>query len=270
MMSSSRIIPASKVDGGTKSTTTSSAQASDLTICVCTYNSSSTLEKCLASVKEAEPDSQLLVIDQHSTDNTVEIAKSYSAEIHLQKIGLGYARQLAFELTKTEFLAFVDGDEEIVQRSFFRKAMRILDSPDVGAVAGMVLGHRYAYGLPMGLLVLRSREFRGKVIPSSSSSREDYHVRLRLRSLGLSVVFVPDAMIHRSHYRRFKPEWEGANTRITCGLNLPQLAFILKVFILQSLNSRRLRNLGYVPFLYLKFLRGFVNPEAWRKPRLLD
>ncbi|MDA4125269.1 MAG: glycosyltransferase family 2 protein [Thaumarchaeota archaeon] len=242
----------------------------ELTFFVCTHNSAMTLERCLSSISVSEPDSPVMVIDQHSTDSSAQIAMKFGAEVHLENVGLGYARQLAFQLVQTEFLAFVDSDEELVRPSFFRDATRILQDPRVGAVEGMGVGHRFAYGLPMGFVVLRSRDFRGRVIPSEINAREEYFVQRRLRSLGLSTVFVPNSKVHRSRFRKYKPEWEGANTRIAGGLSLGQLLFVLRVFILQSLNSRSYRNVLYLPVSYLKFLRGYLQPDQWRNLRLVD
>ena len=239
----------------------------DLTVCVCTFNSAATLERCLSSILRSEPGAPIIVIDQQSTDSSADIALRFGAEVHLQHVGLGFARQMGFDLVATRFLAFVDSDEEIVQTSFFKRARAILEDPGNGAVVGMGLGHRFAYGLPMGLLVLRSADFKTKVIPKEVNAREEYYVGRRLKELGLATVFVPDAMIHKSQFRQFKPEWEGANTRIVAGLSLGQLLFIMKVIILQSLNSRSLRNVVYVPVFYLKFLRGFVQPQRWRQLR---
>ena len=236
----------------------------ELTIFVCTYNSAATLEECLVSIVASEPGANLVVIDHASSDGTVEIAKRFGAEIRQESVGLGYARQLCFEISETTYLAFVDGDEEIVEKAFFRKAMRTLRNPEVGAVAGLGLGHRFTYGLPMGVLVLRSGDFRGKVIPPYVNAREEIFVRRRLNALGLATVFLADAKVHRSQYRRYKAEWEGANTRLAAGVSPPQLLFILKVMLLQSLNGKRLGNVLYVPIFYLRFLRGFVDPAPWR------
>ena len=122
----------------------------DLTAFVSTYNSESTLERCLLSIKACEEPLRIVVIDQNSSDSSQQIARSLGAEVHSQSVGLGFARQLSFDLAETEYLAFVDGDEEIVDRSFFRKAKALLADPRLGAVAGMGLGHRFSYGLPMG------------------------------------------------------------------------------------------------------------------------
>lgn len=237
---------------------------SELTIFVCTYNSAATLEKCLASVVASEPEAHLVVVDHASSDSSVEIAKRFGAEIRRETVGLGYARQLCFEISETPYLAFVDGDEEIVEKAFFRNALELLRGPKVGAVAGLGLGHRFAYGLPMGVLLLRSQDFKGKIIPSFVNAREEFFVRKRLRALGLTTVFLADAKVHRSQYRRYKAEWEGANTRLAAGVSPSQLLFILKVMLLQSLNGKRLGNVLYVPVFYLRFLRGFVDPAPWR------
>ncbi|QQG48511.1 MAG: glycosyltransferase family 2 protein [archaeon] len=240
----------------------------DLTIFVCTYNSALTLEKCLTSVTNCEPDSKVVVIDHDSTDSTTVIAERFGAEVHRENVGLGYARQLALELAESRYFAFVDGDEEVTNPLFFRCAAKRLEASVVGAVVGMAEGHRFTYGLPMGMTVFRSEDFRGKVIPPGIDAREEYFVQRRLRSLGLRTVFLSDAKVHRSQYRKFKPEWEGANTRLACGLSLRQLLFALKVTLLLSLNSRSFRNMAYVPVFYLRFLRGFAKPQPWRRLRL--
>lgn len=242
----------------------STRESPGLTVFVCTRNSEATLEKCLLSISRSEPHVKIVVIDQSSVDRTVEIARRLGAEVISHNIGLGYARQLGFDMCKTEHLAFVDSDEEIIQPRFFDVAIGILEDPTAGAVVGMSAGHRFAYGLPMGLLVLRAKDFQGRIIPSSINAREEFYVRRRLRSMGLSVVFVSGAMIHRSQYRRYKPEWEGANTRVVAGFDVGQLVFTAQVVLLQSLNSRSPKNLAYTPLFYLKFLRGFIQPWKWR------
>jgi glycosyltransferase involved in cell wall biosynthesis len=238
----------------------------DLSTFVCTYNSAATLEACLAGIRKAEDGAKLVVIDHSSTDDTVRIAEKYGALVKSENVSLGHARQMAFEFVDTKFMAFVDSDVKIVEKGFFKKALSELErSKRTGAVVGMAVGHRLAYGLPASLLVLRSEDFRGKVVPDGISARETYFIQERLDSLGLDTVYLADSMVHESQFRRFKPEWEGANTRAACGLEASQLAFALKVMILMSLNSRSLKNIAYVPIFYLKFLRGYANPRPWVK-----
>jgi hypothetical protein len=79
----------------------------------------------------------------------------------------------------------------------------------------------------------------------------------------LSGHYVLDSMVHRSQFRKFKPEWQGANTRLLPHSKLRELLFALKVIVLLSLNSRNVKNIVYAPIFYVKFLRGFVSPAAW-------
>ena len=238
--------------------------AADFTACICTFNSAKTLERCLRSIKRVAPRSRLIVIDHYSDDETTRIAKGFSAEVYSEDLGLGHARQLCFDLTNTEYLVFVDSDVEIIRHDFLQIAKQILaKNSGCGAVVGMALGHRFQYGLPAGLLVLRKSDFGGKLVPDYVDARETFFIQRRLRSLGLGVCYVHDSMIHRSQFRKFKPEWEGANTRLLPDSTPRQLLLALETIILLSLNSHSLRTVAYVPFFYLKFLRGFINPAPW-------
>jgi glycosyltransferase involved in cell wall biosynthesis len=235
----------------------------EFSFCVCTYNSFKTLHDCLRSIREVSNGSRLIVVDHGSRDGTLEMASTFSAEIHSENKGLGFARQLCFDLVNTKFIVFVDSDVELVRDDFLSISTRVLVNEKYGAVVGMSLGHRLSYGLPAGLLALRKRDFDGKIIPDYIDARETYFVQRRLDERGLKTFYVPDAMVHRSQFRRAKPEWEGANTRILPSPMLKELAFSLKVIVLMGLNSHRVKNMAYVPIFYLKFLNGFTNPKPW-------
>jgi len=241
--------------------------SNDLSVFVCTYNSAVTLDDCLSSIEKAVEGGRVIVIDHESTDGTVEIARKHGATVLSERTGLGRARQMAFDSVGTRFLAFVDSDVEIVNLGFFRSAVADLEQKGNGAVVGMAVGHRLAYGLPASLLVVRSDDFQGRVIPDQIDARETFYIQERLDALRLKTVYLADAIVHRSQFRRYKPEWEGANTRLACGVELGQLAFALKVIVLMSINSKSIKNMAYAPVFYLKFLRGFVNPRPWVRLR---
>ena len=238
--------------------------ADDFTACVCTFNSAKTLERSLRSIRRVAPRSRLIVVDHYSEDETTRIAKRFSAEVFSEARGLGHARQLCFDLTNTEYLVFVDSDVEIIRGDFLQIAKQILaKNSGCGAVVGMASGRRFRYGLPAGLLVLRKSDFEGKFVPDYVDARETFFIQRRLRSLGLTVCYVHDSMIHRSQFRKFKPEWEGANTRLLPDSAPRQLLLALETIILLSLNSHSLKTIAYIPIFYLKFLRGFINPVPW-------
>jgi glycosyltransferase involved in cell wall biosynthesis len=205
------------------------------------------------------------MVDHDSRDDTLTVASRYSTEVHRETQGLGYARQLCFDLVDSDLIVFVDSDVEIMRSDFLDVSTKVLANGTYGAVVGMPQGHRFAYGLPASLLVLRKSDFEGKTIPAYIDARETYFIQHRLDDQRLRTFYVPDAIVHRSQFRALKPEWEGANTRILPASKPKELAFALKVVFLMSLNSRQIKNIAYVPIFYLKFLVGFTNPGSWLK-----
>jgi glycosyltransferase involved in cell wall biosynthesis len=191
------------------------------------------------------------------------LASRYSTEVHKENRGLGFARQLCFDLVDSDLIVFVDSDVEVMRKDFLEVSNRMLADRKYGAVVGMPLGHKFAYGLPASLLVLRKSDFEGNTIPPCIDARETYFIQRRLDDQRFRTFYVPDAIVHRSQFRRFKPEWEGANTRILPSSKPRELVFALKVVFLMSLNSRQAKNMAYVPIFYLKFLVGFCNPGSW-------
>lgn len=231
---------------------------------VCTFNSGKTIGNCLTSIVKNSEGSKIVVVDHHSSDDTREICSEFGVELVDENVGLGRARQICFDRCTTRFLAFVDSDVEIIESLFFKRAHDALDDPETGAVVGMAIGHRFAYGLPASLLVLRNSDFAGFSIPEYIDSRETYFIQHRLDERRLRTVYLADAMIHRSGYRKMKPEWEGANTRLAVGWSVQELIFALRVMVLMSLNSRSVKNKMYVPVFFLKFIRGFTDPSRFR------
>ncbi len=239
----------------------------DLTFCICTYNSSRTLCKCLNSIRKTSRGSRVLIVDHYSTDSTLEIAKTFGAQVFFESKGLGQARQLCFELVGTKYIVFVDGDVEILRTDFFPIAREILQKSEFGAIVGMAHGHRFAYGLPASLLMLRKSDFEGRVIPQGVDGRETHFIQRRLDAQKLKTYYVFDSISHHSEHRKFMPEYQGAYTRLLPSPALKEILFSFKVITLRALNSGNTRNILYIPIFCAKFLRGFANPGRWIRKR---
>ncbi|MGI0129667.1 MAG: glycosyltransferase family 2 protein [Thermoplasmata archaeon] len=233
-------------------------------VLVATYNSARDLDACFAAARAHLPVGKLIVVDRNSTDGTVEIARRYGAEVHLEDVGLGYARTLALSRATSEFVLFLDGDVILRRPDFLERALAEIRAPHVGAVVGTAVGHRFLYGLPLGLTLLR-REWAQRVpIPPTAQGAETYYLRRALRTGRLKVRYVLDAMEHRSVYRvRNWPEWQGAQLRRAAGWSPYELAYALEVIVLIHLNSRRFRNALYTPVFSAKLLRGYFAPDRW-------
>jgi glycosyltransferase involved in cell wall biosynthesis len=233
-------------------------------VLVATFNSARDLEACLTAARAFLPIGKLVVVDRNSTDASVEIARRFGAEVHLEEVGLGYARTLALSRATSEFVLFLDGDVILRRPDFVEQAREEFRNDRVEAVVGTAVGHRFLYGLPLGLTLLRRSWASSVPIPPTAQGAETYYLRRALRRQHRRVRYVPYAMEHRSVYRvRNWPEWQGAQLRRAAGFSVYELAYAFAVVLLIHLNSRRFRNAFYTPIFYAKLLRGYFAPDRW-------
>lgn len=80
-----------------------------LSVFVTTYNNDRTLAACLESVKWAD---EIILLDSFSTDNTLDIARRYQAQISQHKfMGYGPQKQMALAATTYDWVLLLDADE---------------------------------------------------------------------------------------------------------------------------------------------------------------
>jgi len=87
-----------------------------ISVIVPTYNEGKTLEPCLLSLRQQKfEDFELMVVDGHSTDNTVDVAKKYVDKVIFDEgKGAGAARNLAAKQAKSDIIGFVDADTVVL------------------------------------------------------------------------------------------------------------------------------------------------------------
>lgn len=104
------------------------------------YNSEKTLEKSLKSIfNNNYKDFEVIVVDDKSSDNSVEIAKKFPCKIiKLEKNhGGGYARNAGAKAAKGEILLFVDSDI-IIPESCMQFGVDIFSkNKDISAMLGL-------------------------------------------------------------------------------------------------------------------------------------
>ena len=85
-----------------------------LSILICTKNEEEMIKDCLESIKWAD---EVVIIDDYSSDKTIEIAKKYQVKI-FQNHWKGFADQKNFGFKKTEgeWVLFLDADERITSQ----------------------------------------------------------------------------------------------------------------------------------------------------------
>lgn len=85
-----------------------------VSIIIPTFNSEKTLALCLQSIKnQTYPNIETIIVDSHSQDKTVEIAKQFGTKILLSHSERSAARNLGSKKSKGVFVLFVDSDMEL-------------------------------------------------------------------------------------------------------------------------------------------------------------
>lgn len=88
-----------------------------LSLCMIVKNEQEFLEDCLESVKGVVD--QIVIVDTGSTDNTVDIAKRYGAEVHQFKWcdDFSAARNESIRYAKGDWILWMDADERLLPES---------------------------------------------------------------------------------------------------------------------------------------------------------
>jgi glycosyltransferase involved in cell wall biosynthesis len=86
-----------------------------ISIVIPTLNSGKTLNECLETLRklasEASIDTELMIVDSGSTDNTLQIAKVHAAEIVVSPgVSRGTARNIGAKKVKNDVMIFLDSD----------------------------------------------------------------------------------------------------------------------------------------------------------------
>lgn len=83
-----------------------------LSVVVLTHNDQDLIKACLESVKWAE---EVIIVDNNSTDNTVNIAKKYTDKVFADKgDDFSTRRNLGMEKSKGDWVLYVDSDERVL------------------------------------------------------------------------------------------------------------------------------------------------------------
>lgn len=90
----------------------------ELSVIIPVYNREKEIESCLKSVlNQSFPVTEIIVIDDGSTDGTLDVIKSFNEERiklfqNLERKGVSYARNIGITNSNSEWIAFLDSDDE--------------------------------------------------------------------------------------------------------------------------------------------------------------
>lgn len=114
------------------------ATPANVSIVIPAYNSAGfireTLDSCLAQTYQ---NIELIVIDDGSNDNTIEIVQSYGDKVRLiqqQNSGPAIARNTGISASEGTYIQFCDSDDVLHPQKIERSMTVMLDNPDVALV----------------------------------------------------------------------------------------------------------------------------------------
>jgi len=123
-------------------TSNQSIRRSHLTVLVPAYNEATTISDTLRSLKaQTLPPDEVIVIDDCSTDNTSEIARSFGVTVMRPPKNTGSkagAQNFGMTLVNTEFTMAIDADTTLAPNAI-ALLLPALDNPKIGAACGLVL-----------------------------------------------------------------------------------------------------------------------------------
>jgi glycosyltransferase involved in cell wall biosynthesis len=193
-----------------------------ISVIIPTYNDESTLEECLNSLGKQTRDFELIIVDGHSSDRTVDMAKKHGAQVVYEDYGTrGGACNVGAEEASGDIVVFTDADAafppdwlEKVERKFeetgadvvggddiikegtnFEKALFAIDKaqepPSKGEIWKRVRGCNSAY---------RREVFLENKFDPVLKSIEESELHYRLKEKGHKMVFDQKIVVY--HHRR--------------------------------------------------------------------
>ena len=211
------------------------AEPSKVTVVVPVKNEAKKLGQCLEalSAQSHEP-AEIIVVDGHSTDGTVEIAKKFPVKVLYEDIGTrAGANQVAIEQAMGDYVAFTDADC-IPDKDWLRNLLQGFGE-DVVGVGGVIINigenpWEESINAAMDSFLGSAQSVQGRVYKTKKRvgsisgcnsiykkraltrvggfdiglpTAEDTELNRRLRGIG-DLVFTPDAIIVHNHTRGLK------------------------------------------------------------------
>lgn len=199
-----------------------------ISVVICAYNEEKYIGPCLESLqKQTEKPYEIIVVNNNSTDKTVDRAKQYDVRIvHEKKQGIIAARNTGFDAARGDILARSDADT-IIPPDWIQKIRHNFETRDIDALSGPVVFYDLPrfnmYGVKLYLTLMRFfqnnkptmvgpnmiltkslwHKIRHRVCLDDANVHEDIDMALQIARAG-GKLFIDDTLIVQVSARRIK------------------------------------------------------------------
>jgi len=193
------------------------------------------IERCLSSIRELaypEEEYQVIIVDGHSTDHTVEVARRYACSVVYENVGtIGGARNIGVGESNGRYIVFTDADC-VAEKDWLKNLIKNFDNSDVVSVGGPNItpeddadfakcvgrvlsflsqaGARYGFNANKVMETYHNPTcnvaYKKDVFQEAGGFNEklvtcdDEELDYRLKEKGYKILYTPDARV--LHYRR--------------------------------------------------------------------
>lgn len=115
-----------------------------ISVIIVSYNSSKTIKDCLTSVLQSLQAVEVIVVDNASTDNTVDIVKGFGSKVKLieskENLGFSKGNNLGVKNSHGEYLIFLNPDTKLISKDTVEKLVKTLEeNPGFGLIGPKLL-----------------------------------------------------------------------------------------------------------------------------------
>ncbi len=151
-----------------------------ISVIVPIYNNENHLKRCINSlITQTYQNIEILLIDDGSTDNSLNVCKEYIKKdtriilYHQDYLGVSEARNKGLELSKGDYIIFLDGDDE-AHPDYVKKLYDTLVQNDLDIAVGCLLRIRNGQPVNKGAVTDSIQVFNGKNIQMKTFERNRY------------------------------------------------------------------------------------------------
>ncbi len=106
-----------------------------VSLIVTTKNEAAVLERLLVSIKnQTYPSHELIVVDNHSTDDTASIARKFTKQVYIAGSERSQQRNIGEKKSKGSYVMFIDADMELTSGVVYACVKKIKSLANVGAI----------------------------------------------------------------------------------------------------------------------------------------